>query len=121
MFAIVHRMRTPTITIANFACEGIIAAILFQATMDRGAEKRPTAGCLWNVGRVVLFRKWARALPPRKMGPVDEAHANALRAGCEGACRNGANIEFRMGTIHWQVGAHDRHENAWASAPLKEL
>src|SRR5690242_2668524 len=49
MFALVHQMRTRIITSPGFGGERIIAAILFENTMDREIEKRPTADYLWNV------------------------------------------------------------------------
>src|SRR5207245_2296760 len=57
MFAIVHQMRTRIITSPSFTGERIIAAILFENTMDRDIERRPTADYLWNVKRVVPFLK----------------------------------------------------------------
>ena len=55
MFAIVHQMRTRMITSPSFTGERIIAAILFENTMDRDIEKQPTADYLWNAKRVVPF------------------------------------------------------------------
>jgi len=57
MFAIVHEMRTRVITSPSFTGERIIAAILFENTMDRDIEGRPTADYLWNVKQVVPFLK----------------------------------------------------------------
>jgi fructose-bisphosphate aldolase class I len=57
MFAIVHQMRTRIITSPSFTGERIIAAILFENTMDRDIERQPTADYLWNVKRVVPFLK----------------------------------------------------------------
>ncbi|MEJ2327252.1 MAG: hypothetical protein P8Y25_10720, partial [Chromatiaceae bacterium] len=53
MFDLVHEMRTRIITSPGFSGERIIAAILFEDTMDREIEGRPTADYLWNVKRVV--------------------------------------------------------------------
>jgi fructose-bisphosphate aldolase class I len=53
MFAIVHQMRTRIITSPSFTGERIIAVILFENTMDRDIEGRPTADYLWNVTSVV--------------------------------------------------------------------
>jgi len=69
MFAIVHQMRARLITSPSFTGERILAAILFENTMDRDIEKRPTADYLWNVKRVVpFFGKWTRALQQRRTG-----------------------------------------------------
>jgi fructose-bisphosphate aldolase class I len=57
MFAIVHEMRTRVITSPSFTGERIIAAILFENTMDRDIEGRPTADYLWNVKQVVPLLK----------------------------------------------------------------
>jgi len=43
MFAIVHQMRTRIITSPSFTGERILAAILFEKTMDGEIEGRPTA------------------------------------------------------------------------------
>src|SRR5262245_40359439 len=57
MIAIVHQIRTRLMTSPSFSGERIIAAILFEDTMDRDIEGRPTADYLWNVKRVVPFLK----------------------------------------------------------------
>ncbi|MEJ2386809.1 MAG: hypothetical protein P8Y27_05685 [Chromatiaceae bacterium] len=46
MFDLVHEMRTRIITSPGFSGERIIAAILFEDTMDREIEGRPTADYL---------------------------------------------------------------------------
>src|SRR2546429_6403039 len=68
MFAIVHQMRTRIITSPSFTGERIIAAILFENTMDREIERRPTADYLWNVKRVVPFLKVDKGLAAEKEG-----------------------------------------------------
>jgi len=68
MFDIVHRMRTRIITSPGFTGERIIAAILFENTMDREIEGRPTADYLWNVKRVVPFLKVDKGLAPEQDG-----------------------------------------------------
>jgi fructose-bisphosphate aldolase, class I len=68
MFAIVHQMRARIITSPSFTGERIIAAILFENTMDREIEGRPTADYLWNVKRVVPFLKVDKGLAPEKDG-----------------------------------------------------
>ena len=62
MFAIVHRMRTRIITSPSFTGERILAAILFENTMDRDIEGQPTADYLWNIKRVVPFLKVDKGL-----------------------------------------------------------
>ncbi len=68
MFDIVHRMRTRIMTSPGFTGERIIAAILFENTMDREIEGRPTADYLWNVKRVVPFLKVDKGLAPEQDG-----------------------------------------------------
>jgi len=68
MFAIVHQMRTRIITSPSFTGERIIAAILFENTMDRDVEKRPTADYLWKVKQVVPFLKVDQGLAAEKDG-----------------------------------------------------
>jgi fructose-bisphosphate aldolase, class I len=68
MFDIVHQMRTRMITSPSFTGERIIAAILFENTMDRDIEKQPTADYLWNTKRVVPFLKVDKGLVAEKDG-----------------------------------------------------
>jgi len=68
MFALVHQMRTRIITSPSFTGDRIIAAILFENTMDRDIERRPTADYLWNVKRVVPFLKVDQGLAAEKDG-----------------------------------------------------
>src|SRR5215475_4841585 len=68
MFAIVHQMRTRLITSPSFTGERIIAAILFENTMDRDIERRPTADYLWNVKHVVPFLKVDKGIEAEKQG-----------------------------------------------------
>ena len=68
MFAIVHQMRTRIITSPSFTGERILAAILFENTMDRDIEGQPTADYLWNVKRVVPFLKVDKGLAAEKDG-----------------------------------------------------
>jgi fructose-bisphosphate aldolase class I len=68
MFDIVHQMRTRMITSPSFTGERIIAAILFENTMDRDIEKQPTADYLWNEKRVVPFLKVDKGLVAEKDG-----------------------------------------------------
>jgi fructose-bisphosphate aldolase class I len=68
MFALVHQMRTRIITSPSFTGERIIAAILFENTMNRDIERRPTADYLWNVKQVVPFLKVDQGLASEKDG-----------------------------------------------------
>ena len=68
MFAIVHQMRTRIITSPGFTGERIIAAILFENTMDRDIERRSTADYLWKVKHVVPFLKVDKGIEVEKDG-----------------------------------------------------
>ena len=68
MFALVHQMRTRLITSPRFTGERILAAILFENTVDRDIERQPTADYLWNVKRVVPFLKVDQGLVAEKEG-----------------------------------------------------
>ena len=68
MFALVHQMRTRLMTSPSFTGARILAAILFENTMDRDIEGQPTADYLWNVKRVVPFLKVDKGLAAEKDG-----------------------------------------------------
>ena len=68
MFAVVHQMRTRIITSPSFTGERILAAILFENTMDRDIEGRPTADYLWDVKRVVPLLKVDKGLAAERDG-----------------------------------------------------
>src|SRR5262252_68084 len=68
MFELVHQMRTRVITSPSFTGKRILAAILFEDTMDRDIEGQPTADYLWNVKRVVPFLKVDKGLAAEKDG-----------------------------------------------------
>jgi fructose-bisphosphate aldolase class I len=89
MFAIVHQMRTRIITSPSFTGERIIAAILFENTMDRDIERRPTADYLWNVKRVVPFLKVDKGLAAEKDGVQLMKPMPALAALLDKAKTNG--------------------------------
>src|SRR5215468_455455 len=68
MFDIVHRMRTRIMTSPAFTGERILGAILFENTIDREIEGKPTADYLWNVKRVVPFLKVDKGLAAESRG-----------------------------------------------------
>src|SRR6267142_2096966 len=89
MFAIVHQMRTRIMTSPSFTGERIIAAILFENTMDRDIERRPTADYLWNVKRVVPILKVDKGLAAESDGvqlmkPIPNLDALLARAKAKG-------------------------------------
>jgi len=62
MFALVHQMRTRIITTPAFNGDRILAAILFENTMDRDIHGQSTADYLWNTKRVVPILKVDKGL-----------------------------------------------------------
>ncbi len=68
MYALVHQMRTRIITSPGFTGERILGAILFENTMDRDIEGRPTADYLWDVKRIVPFLKVDKGLVQEQNG-----------------------------------------------------
>ena len=53
MFGVVHQMRTRIMTSPAFSGDRILGAILFENTVDREVEGRPTANYLWEEKNVV--------------------------------------------------------------------
>ena len=68
MFALVHQMRARIISSPSFSGDRILAAILFEGTMDGEIEGQPTADYLWNVKRVVPLLKVDKGLADEKDG-----------------------------------------------------
>lgn len=57
MFDQIHKMRTRIMTNEAFTGDRILAAILFENTMDRQVEGQGTAEYLWNTKRIVPIIK----------------------------------------------------------------
>jgi len=68
MFDLVHQMRNRIITSPAFDGSRILAAILFEDTMDRDIGGRATADYLWNVKQIVPILKVDRGLAPEDDG-----------------------------------------------------
>jgi len=68
MFVLVHQMRSRLITSPSFTGQRILAAILFENTMDREIEGLPTADYLWTIKRVVPFLKIDKGLEAENSG-----------------------------------------------------
>lgn len=68
MYRVVHQMRARIITAPSFNGDRVLGAILFENTMDRDIEGRPTADYLWNVKRVVPFLKVDKGLADEANG-----------------------------------------------------
>jgi fructose-bisphosphate aldolase, class I len=76
MFDLVHAMRTRVLTSPAFDGSRILAAILFEQTMERDVSGLPTARYLWEVKNVVPFLKVDKGLAPEQDGvqlmkPID--------------------------------------------------
>jgi fructose-bisphosphate aldolase class I len=68
MFELVHQMRTRIITSPAFTGDRILGAILFENTVDRDVEGKPTGDYLWDVKRVVPFLKVDKGLAAESRG-----------------------------------------------------
>ncbi|HUO66916.1 MAG TPA: fructose bisphosphate aldolase [Gammaproteobacteria bacterium] len=68
MFDVVHKMRTRMITSPAFSGKRLIGAILFENTMDRDIDGKPTPTYLWDVKGVVPFLKVDKGLADEKDG-----------------------------------------------------
>jgi fructose-bisphosphate aldolase, class I len=76
MFDLVHAMRTRVITDPAFGGSRILAAILFEQTMERDMRGAPTARYLWADKQVVPFLKVDKGLAAERSGvqlmkPID--------------------------------------------------
>jgi fructose-bisphosphate aldolase class I len=85
MFDAVHAMRTRIITDPAFTGERILAAILFEDTMNRQIEGRDTPSYLWDVKGVVPILKVDKGLADEADGvqvmkPIDGLDALLARA-----------------------------------------
>ena len=68
MFDLVHAMRTRIIKSPAFTKEHILAAILFEMTMDRTIDGRLTADYLWEEKGIVPILKIDKGLAPLENG-----------------------------------------------------
>ncbi len=76
MFDLVHAMRTRVLTSPAFDGSRVLAAILFEQTMERDVNGVPTARYLWDEKNVVPFLKVDQGLAPEQDGvqlmkPID--------------------------------------------------
>jgi fructose-bisphosphate aldolase, class I len=68
MMDLVHGMRSRIVTSRAFSGERLLAAILFEDTMDREIEGRPTAEYLWQARKVVPILKVDKGLESEANG-----------------------------------------------------
>lgn len=62
MFDLIHKMRSRIITSPVFTGDRVLGAILFEQTMDRQIEGKPSAAFLWEDKGVVPFLKIDKGL-----------------------------------------------------------
>ena len=62
MFNLVHEMRTRIITSPSFTSDRVLAAILFENTMDRKISDKFTADYLWDVKGIIPILKVDKGL-----------------------------------------------------------
>ncbi len=92
MFDLMHQMRKRIITSPAFGANRILAAILFEQTMDRDIEGTPSASYLWNEKGVVPFLKIDKGLADaaddvqllKPMPGLDELLSRAVEKGIFG-------------------------------------
>lgn len=92
MFDLIHAMRTRVMKAPAFNGDKILAAILFEQTMDREVDGRPTAEYLWQERRIVPVLKVDQGLEPeangvqlmRELTRLDELTQRAVAKGVFG-------------------------------------
>lgn len=89
MFTIVHDMRSRIITSPSFGGDRILAAILFENTMDREINGKATADYLWDEKNVVPILKVDKGLAEEQDGvqlmkPMPELDALLAKAKSKG-------------------------------------
>ena len=89
MFDRIHEMRTRIITSPSFTGDRLLGAILFEMTMDRQIEGRPSADYLWNVKKVVPFLKIDKGLAGEDQGAQVMKPMPGLDALLDRAVENG--------------------------------
>ncbi|MEM7610572.1 MAG: fructose bisphosphate aldolase [Pseudomonadota bacterium] len=89
MFALVHQMRSRIISSPAFSGDRILAAILFEVTMDSDIDGKPTADYLWENNNVVPILKVDKGLADEADGvqlmkPMPELDALLAKAKSKG-------------------------------------
>jgi fructose-bisphosphate aldolase, class I len=119
MFKLMHEMRVRIISSPAFTGEKVIAAILFERTMDGQAHGKPVPAYLWEDRGVVPFLKVDKGMEPEKDGvtlmkPIDgldELLARAVKLGIYGTkMRSTINLASKTGIAaiiaqQFEVGA----------------
>ncbi len=106
MFALVHEMRVRIITAPAFSGDKVIAAILFERTMDGEAKGKPVPSYLWEDRGVVPIVKVDKGLAEEKDGvslmkpmpDLDKLLARAAKLGVFGTkMRSVINLASKSG------------------------
>jgi fructose-bisphosphate aldolase, class I len=106
MFRLVHEMRVRIMTAPAFTGEKVIAAILFERTMDGEAKGKPVPAYLWEERGVVPIVKVDKGLEAEKDGvslmkpmpDLDKLLARATKLGVFGTkMRSVINLASRTG------------------------
>jgi fructose-bisphosphate aldolase, class I len=106
MFKLVHEMRVRIMTSPAFTGAKVIAAILFEATMDGQAKGKPVPSFLWDDRGVVPFLKVDKGLEAEKDGvslmkpipALDPLLARAVKLGVFGTkMRSVINLPSKEG------------------------
>lgn len=92
MFDLIHQMRSRIITSPAFGGDRVVGAILFEQTMDREIEGKPSATFLWEDKNVVPFLKIDKGLADvaddvqlmKPMPQLDDLLARAVSNGIFG-------------------------------------
>ena len=79
IFRLMHVMRVRIMTAPAFTAAKVIAAILFEGTMDGQAQEKPVPAFLWEVRGVIPFLKVDKGLEAEKDGVTNEADAGSRR------------------------------------------
>lgn len=92
MFDMIHKMRSRIMTSPSFTSDRVLAAILFEQTMDRDVSGKPTATYLWEEKGVVPILKIDKGLEAeadgvqlmKKVPDLDTLLARAVKKGIYG-------------------------------------
>jgi len=108
MFRLVHEMRVRIMTAPAFNGDKVVAAILFEATMDGQAQGRPVPAFLWEERGVVPFLKVDKGLEAERGGvslmkpmpDLDALLARAVKLGVAGTkMRSVINLPSKEGIV----------------------
>ncbi len=107
MFDLIHAARTRIVTSPVFTSERILAAILFEGTLDREIDGRPVVEYLWEVKGIIPFLKIDKGLADEQDGVqlmkdipgLDEKLARAAAQGVFGTKERSVIHQANPGSI----------------------